>query len=96
MPCGKGNALCGLLGGWHTLPCDNKRNASKEMNDLPCCRDNTPGGRGTLPSDSVACSVMVVMQLVASSSDVTGAILACPIAVHSVIGELASVTFLQT
>ena len=49
---------------------------------------------------SVACSVVVVMQLVASSSDVTGAILACcingPIAVPSVIGELASVTLLQT
>ena len=46
------------------------------------------------------CSLVVVMQLVASSSDVTGVILACcidgPIAVHSVIGELASVTLLQT
>ena len=47
-----------------------------------------------VPMYSVACSVMVVMQLVAFSSDVTGAILVCcingPIAVHSVIGELAS------
>ena len=46
------------------------------------------------------CSLVVVMQLVASSFDVTGAILACcingPIAVNSVIGELASVTLLQT
>ena len=53
-----------------------------------------------VPMCSVACPVMVVVQLVASSSDVTGAILACCIngliAVHSVIGELASVTLLQT
>ena len=51
LPYGKGNALCGLLCGWHTLPCDN---VPKEMNGLPCCKDNTHGGWGTLPSDSSA------------------------------------------
>ena len=47
----------------------------------------------------VACSVAGVIHPVPSSPHVTGAILACciagPIAVHSVIGELASVSLLQ-